>query len=86
MNAAPCSWRVVTWRTVAVRRQRVEDVHRLLAGHGEDVLAALGGEAVDEQVGGGSGRAGGSESRAECSRGFRARPVNSRPLSASHSS
>ena len=33
-------------------RQRIEDVHRLLARHGEDVLAALGDEAVDEQVGG----------------------------------
>ena len=40
-----------------VARQRVEDVHRLLAGHGEDVLAALGGKAVDEQVGGAAGRA-----------------------------
>ena len=30
--------------------QRVEDVHRLLAGNGEDPLAALGGEAVDEQA------------------------------------
>ena len=39
-----------------VVRQRVEDVHRLLAGHGEDVLAALGGEAVDEEVGGATGR------------------------------
>ena len=36
----------------AVVAQRVEDVHRLLAGHREDVLAALGREAVDEQVGG----------------------------------
>ncbi len=33
--------------------ERVEDVHRLLAGHGEDVVAALGGEAIDEEVGGG---------------------------------
>ena len=39
-------------------RQRVEDVHRLLAGHREDPLAALGGEAVDEEVRGGAGRAG----------------------------
>ena len=35
-----------------VAGERLEDVHRLLAGHGEDVLAALGGEAVDEEVGG----------------------------------
>ncbi len=55
MNAAPCSWRVVTWRTGRASAKRVEDVHRLLAGHREDVLAALGLEAVDEEVGGGSG-------------------------------
>ncbi len=42
--------RDVTDRLVA--RQRVEDVHRLLAGDAEDVLAALRREAVDEQVGG----------------------------------
>ena len=35
------------------RGERVEDVHRLLAGDREDVLAALRGEAVDEEVGGG---------------------------------
>ena len=40
------------WRTAGRSRQRVEDVHRLLARDGEDVLAALGGEAVDEEVGG----------------------------------
>ena len=33
--------------------ERVEDVHRLLAGDREDVVAALGREAVDEEVGGG---------------------------------
>ena len=32
--------------------ERLEDVHRLLAGHREDVLAGLGGEALDEQGGG----------------------------------
>ena len=49
---------LVTGRDVThavVVRQRVEDVHRLLAGDGEDPLAALGGEAVDEQAGGGPG-------------------------------
>ena len=51
MNAAPCSCRVVTWRIRLVARQRVEDVHRLLARDAEDVLAALGREAVDEEVG-----------------------------------
>ena len=40
-----------------VVRERVEDVHRLLTGHGEDVLAALGGQAVHEEVGGATGRA-----------------------------
>ena len=39
-------------------RQRLEDVHRLLAGHREDPLARLGREAVDEEVRGGAGRAG----------------------------
>ena len=34
-----------------VTRQRVEDVHRLLAGHGEDEVTALGRETVDEEVG-----------------------------------
>ncbi len=38
--------------------ERVEDVHRLLARHREDVLAALGGEALDEQRGGGPGSVG----------------------------
>ncbi len=52
MNAAPCSWRVVTWRICGRRREGIEDVHRLLAGHGEDGVAALGDEALDEQVGG----------------------------------
>ena len=45
---------LVAGRDVAdalVARQRVEDVHRLLAGHGEDEVAALGREAVDEEVG-----------------------------------
>ena len=41
--------------------QRVEDVHRLFAGHREDVFAALDREAVHEQAGGrpggGSGHA-----------------------------
>ena len=42
------------------RRQGVEDVHRLLAGHREDGVAALGDEALDEQVGGATaGRWGG---------------------------
>ena len=52
---------LVAGRDVADRlapRQRVEDVHRLLAGHREDPAAVLGGEAVDEEVGGGTGRAG----------------------------
>ena len=53
MNAAPCSWRVVMWRIAGLAGERVEDVHRLLARDGEDVLAALGDEALDEQVGGG---------------------------------
>ena len=52
MNAAPCSCRVVTWRTASCSAERLEDVHRLLAGHREDVLAGLGGEALDEQGGG----------------------------------
>ena len=39
--------------------ERLEDVHRLLAGHGEHPLAALGREAVDEEVGGGAPGAGG---------------------------
>ena len=46
---------LVPGRDVADRlvpRQRVEDVHRLLARDAEDVLAALGREAVDEEVGG----------------------------------
>ena len=46
---------LVAGRDVADARvvgERLEDVHRLLAGHGEDVLAALGREAVDEEVGG----------------------------------
>ena len=38
----------------AVVAEGIEDVHRLLAGHGEDVFAALGGEAIDEQMRGGS--------------------------------
>ena len=38
--------------------ERVEDVHRLLARHREDVLAALGFEALDEQGGGGPGSVG----------------------------
>ena len=59
MNAAPCSWRVVMWRTAVLAAERLEDVHRLLAGHREDVLAALGREALDEQGGGRSGGAGG---------------------------
>ena len=45
---------LVAGRDVAdalVARQRVEDVHRLLARDGEDEIAALGSEAVDEQVG-----------------------------------
>ena len=36
-------------------REGLEDVHRLLAGHGEHVLAVLCLEAVDEQVGSGPG-------------------------------
>jgi hypothetical protein len=32
--------------------ERLEDVHRLLARHREDVLAGLGGETLDEQGGG----------------------------------
>ena len=36
--------------------QRVEDVHGLLARDGEDVVAALSPEAVDEKVGGGPPR------------------------------
>ena len=54
---------LVAGRDVAddvVARQRIEDVHRLLAGDGEDVVAALGGEAIDEQVGGAAGTFGGS--------------------------
>jgi hypothetical protein len=35
-----------------VARQRVEDVHRLLARNAEHVLAALGRETVDQEVGG----------------------------------
>ena len=57
---------LVAGRDVAdgfVARQRVEDVHRLLAGHREDVVAALGGEAVDEEVGGAPGRARGGRHR-----------------------
>ena len=57
MNAAPCSWRVVMWRGGRPRRlgsrrfaQRLENVHRLLAGHREDVLDALGSQAVDEEL------------------------------------
>src|ERR1035437_5580370 len=39
--------------------ERLQDVHRLLARHGEDVLATLGGEAFDEEGGGRSaGRVG----------------------------
>ena len=38
--------------------ERIEDVHRLLARHREDVLAALGGEALHEQRGGGPGSVG----------------------------
>ena len=37
-------------------RQRIEDVHRLLARNGEDVLASLGGEAVHDEIGGAAGR------------------------------
>ena len=37
-------------------RERVEDVHRLLARDGEDVLAALGLKALDEEMGGSPGR------------------------------
>ena len=40
-----------------VIRERLEDVHRLLAGHREDVLAALRLEAIDEQLRGGAGPA-----------------------------
>ena len=50
---------LVAGRDVADRlgpRERLEDVHRLLAGHREDVLAALRLEAGDEEVGGGPGR------------------------------
>ncbi len=46
---------LVAGRDVAdgfVPRQRIEDVHRLLAGDREDELAAFGRETVDEQVGG----------------------------------
>ena len=46
---------LVAGRDVADARlvsQGIEDVHRLLAGHGEDGLAALSDEAIDEQVGG----------------------------------
>ena len=49
---------LVAGRDVAdagVIAQRVEDVHRLLAGHAEDVFAALRGEAVDEEMRGGPG-------------------------------
>ena len=38
--------------------ERVEDVHRLLARDREDVLAALGGEALDEERGGCPGSVG----------------------------
>ena len=41
------------WRTLRVVAEGVEDVHRLLARHGEHVLAAFGREAVDEEMGGG---------------------------------
>jgi hypothetical protein len=36
----------------ALATERVEDIHRLLAGDREDVPAALGDEALDEEVGG----------------------------------
>ena len=47
---------LVAGRDVTDRRlpaERVEDVHRLLARDREDVVAALGGEALDEQGRGG---------------------------------
>ena len=44
-----------------VTRQSVEDVHRLLARHREDEVAALRGETVDEQVGGASQAVGGHD-------------------------
>ena len=49
---------LVTGRDMADRlgpRKRLEDVQRLLAGDGEHVLAVLGLEAGDEEVGGGPG-------------------------------
>jgi len=49
MNAAPCSPRRDAADGV-LAAQRVEDVHRLLARHGEDVLAPLGREAFDEEA------------------------------------
>ena len=58
---------LVAGRDVADRlgpRERLEDVQRLLAGHGEHVLAALRLEAGDEEVGGGPGRRGGGRGHA----------------------
>jgi hypothetical protein len=40
-----------------VARQGIEDVHRLLARDGEDELAALGGEAIHEEIRGSAGGA-----------------------------
>ena len=57
----------------AVPGEGVEQVEGLLAGHGEDVLAALGLEALHEQVSGGS-RGSVGHGR-ECGRPSRDRPV-----------
>ncbi len=55
---------LVAGRDVAdalVTRQRIEDVHRLLAWDGEDEVTALGREAIDEEVGSAAGRLAGHD-------------------------
>ena len=59
MNAAPCSWRVVMCRTVSVRDSASRMSIVSSPGTEKTHSAALGVEAVDEQVRGGpAGRAG----------------------------